>query len=74
MLNTTLIQLYTRDLDKLKAEVEAYANEGDLWRVEGEIANSAGNLCLHLAGNLRHFFGTVLLRRSMPPQPTSKRF
>ncbi len=60
MLNTTLIQLYTRDLDKLKAEVEAYANEGDLWRVEGEIANSAGNLCLHLAGNLRHFFGTVL--------------
>lgn len=60
MLNTTLIQLYTRDLDKLKAEVEAYANEGDLWRVEGEIANSAGNLCLHLAGNLRHFFGAVL--------------
>lgn len=60
MLNTTLIQLYTRDLDKLKAEVEAYGNEGDLWRVEGAIANSAGNLCLHLAGNLRHFFGAVI--------------
>ncbi len=60
MLNTTLIQLYTRDLDKLKEEISLYPNEGDLWRVEGEIANSAGNLCLHLAGNLRHFFGTVL--------------
>jgi uncharacterized damage-inducible protein DinB len=60
MLNTTLIQLYTRDLDKLKEEISLYPNEGDLWRVEGAIANSAGNLCLHLAGNLRHFFGAVL--------------
>lgn len=60
MLIQTLANLFERDLAKLKTEVEAYANEGDLWRVEGEIANSAGNLCLHLAGNLRHFFGTVL--------------
>ena len=60
MLQNVLIEIFERDLSKLKAEVEAYANEGDLWRVEGEIANSAGNLCLHLAGNLRHFFGSVL--------------
>ena len=60
MLQNVLIEMFERDLAKLKAEVEAYANEGDLWRVEGEIANSAGNLCLHLAGNLRHFFGSVL--------------
>lgn len=60
MLQNVLIEIFERDLAKLKAEVEAYNNEGDLWRVEGEIANSAGNLCLHLAGNLRHFFGTVL--------------
>jgi len=60
MLIQTLLNLFERDLAKLKAEVEAYPNEGDLWRVEGEIANAAGNLCLHLAGNLRHFFGAVL--------------
>jgi len=60
MLIQTLLNLFERDLAKLKAEVEAYNNEGDLWRVEGEIANSAGNLSLHLAGNLRHFFGAVL--------------
>jgi uncharacterized damage-inducible protein DinB len=60
MLQNVLIEIFERDLSKLKAEVEAYANEGDLWRVDGEIANSAGNLCLHLAGNLRHFFGSVL--------------
>ena len=60
MISDTLILIFERDLAKLKAEVEAYPNEGDLWRVEGAIANSAGNLCLHLAGNLRHFFGAVL--------------
>ncbi|HCA58460.1 MAG TPA: DinB superfamily protein [Blastocatellia bacterium] len=60
MLNDVLTKLFERDLAKLKDEIGMYSNEGDLWRVEGEIANSAGNLCLHLAGNLRHFFGTVL--------------
>jgi len=56
MLNQILIDIYRRDLAKLKAEIELYSNEADLWRVDGKIANSAGNLTLHLAGNLRHFF------------------
>lgn len=60
MLQNVLIEIFDRDLSKLKAEIEAYENEGDLWSVEGEIPNSAGNLCLHLAGNLRHFFGAIL--------------
>ncbi|HMO81413.1 MAG TPA: DinB family protein [Pyrinomonadaceae bacterium] len=60
MIQTVLAELFERDLGALRAEIEAYRNEGDLWRVEGEIANSAGNLCLHLTGNLRHFFGAVL--------------
>jgi hypothetical protein len=60
MLAEILTELYERDLNKLKAEVELYADEADLWKTGGEIANSGGNLCLHLAGNLRHFFGAVL--------------
>jgi uncharacterized damage-inducible protein DinB len=60
MLANILTEIYERDLAKLKAEIEAYANEGDLWKKDGEISNSAGNLALHLAGNLRHFFGSVL--------------
>lgn len=60
MLQKVLLEIFDRDLANLKTEVEAYANEGDLWRVEGQIANSAGNLCLHLIGNLRYFFGAVL--------------
>lgn len=60
MLTGVLIELYGRDLDKLKAEVEQYSNEADLWKTGGEITNSGGNLTLHLIGNLKHFIGAVL--------------
>lgn len=60
MLSSTLIQLYERDLEKLKTEIGLYPNESDLWKTSGEITNSAGNLTLHLIGNLKHFFGAVL--------------
>ena len=60
MLRETLLQVYERDLSKLRDELGLYTNEADLWKTDGEIANSAGNLALHLIGNLRHFFGAVL--------------
>ncbi len=53
----TLVALYERDLDRLKTEIESYQQAANLWRKEGAIANTAGNLCLHLIGNLRHFIG-----------------
>jgi uncharacterized damage-inducible protein DinB len=56
----SLINLIDRDLAKLGEEIKMYAHEPDLWLVQGEIANSAGNLCLHLCGNLQHFIGAVL--------------
>src|SRR6218665_2525450 len=56
----SLIKLFDRDLLKLKTEIEAYANEELIWIVKGEISNSAGNLCLHLMGNLNHYFGAQL--------------
>jgi hypothetical protein len=49
-----------RHLAQLKKEITDYTNEDDLWKVEGEILNSAGTLCLHLCGNLQHFVGAVL--------------
>ena len=60
MLSEILAELYERDLNKLKSEIEQYADEADVWTVTGDIANPAGVLCLHIAGNLRHFFGSVL--------------
>lgn len=50
----------TRDLRALRRELEAYADERDIWRLQPGISNSAGNLALHLAGNLQYFIGTVL--------------
>ena len=51
---------YKRDLEKLKAEINLYNNENNLWIIDKNISNSAGNLCLHLIGNLNHFIGAIL--------------
>src|SRR6188768_3746246 len=60
MLAEILAELYERDLNKLKTEIVQYTDEADIWTVTHDIANPAGVLCLHIAGNLRHFFGAVL--------------
>ena len=60
MLSEVLSNLYERDLNKLKIEIGQYENEADLWKTSEGIANSAGNLCQHLTGNLQHFIGAVL--------------
>lgn len=60
MLIDTLKTLFTRDLNRLKAEIKQYSKEENLWKVEGSIANSAGNLCLHLIGNLNTYIGKEL--------------
>ena len=54
---TALKELFRRDLNRLKVEVESYANYDVMWKTTGGIKNSAGNLCLHLVGNLNHFIG-----------------
>ncbi len=60
MLTQTLKPLFRRDLEQLKREIELYRNENIIWHTEKGIANSAGNLCLHLIGNLNAFIGTEL--------------
>ena len=60
MLTTVLSSIITRDLQKLKLEIESYKDESNLWRIEKNIANPAGNLCLHLVGNLNLYIGATL--------------
>src|SRR5213596_14433 len=62
MLTSWIGGILARDLRALRREIEAYPNERDLWQVQPGITNSAGNLALHLAGNLQYFIGTVLGR------------
>jgi len=60
MLKETLIEIFERDLQKLRTEINLYRDEDNLWIVKEGISNSAGNLCLHLIGNLNHFIGATL--------------
>lgn len=52
--------LFYRDLNKLKTEIMLYTKEENLWITEKNISNTAGNLCLHISGNLNHFIGKQL--------------
>ena len=60
MLHQSLTEIYDRNLLQLKAEINLYNDEKALWSVRGQVSNSAGNLCLHLIGNLNHFIGATL--------------
>lgn len=60
MLIQILKTLFRRDLERLWQEIDAYKDEAKIWYVEKAIANSAGNLCLHLVGNLNAYIGAEL--------------
>ncbi|MBN3582107.1 DUF1572 family protein [Algoriphagus aestuarii] len=60
MLFSELIKLFERDIDRLYEEIKAYTVENVLWETNQHISNSAGNLCLHLLGNLQAFVGHEL--------------
>jgi Protein of unknown function (DUF1572) len=60
MLIESLQTLFNRDLNKLKTEISLYQNEKKIWCIEKSIANSAGNLCLHLIGNLNTYIGAQI--------------
>jgi uncharacterized damage-inducible protein DinB len=55
-----LSQLFKHDLEILKTEISSFKDEKNIWKISGDIKNSAGNLGLHLCGNLQHFIGGVL--------------
>jgi len=55
-----IAQLLQRDLEKLKQELLQYRDETLIWKTVAGISNSAGNLCLHLVGNLNTYIGAEL--------------
>jgi hypothetical protein len=60
MITEVLNSIFKRELIKLKTEIESYKQESNLWQIEKNIANSGGNLCLHLIGNLNTYIGATL--------------
>ncbi len=55
-----MADVYARDLKRLLQEIEAFPSDDALWRVAPGVTNSAGNLALHLEGNLREYIGRQL--------------
>ena len=60
MLNNVLADFYERDIRRLIEEVNLFRNEEDLWRTQGSVKNSCGNLALHITGGLNHLIGATL--------------
>jgi uncharacterized damage-inducible protein DinB len=52
--------LLIRELDGFAREVELCPNDDVLWKTVPGVANSVGNLALHVCGNLQHFIGAIL--------------
>lgn len=54
------VTYFVQYLEQIKHELESYENDTDIWKEVGDTKNSAGNLTLHILGNLNHFIGKAL--------------
>ncbi|HEY0766270.1 MAG TPA: DinB family protein [Pyrinomonadaceae bacterium] len=52
--------LFDRDLAKLSQQIEAFPTDEALWQTLPGVTNAAGNLALHIEGNLREYVGRQL--------------
>lgn len=55
-----LAALYWRDLTRVIQQVQAFPDSQTLWQTSQGMTNSAGNLVLHLEGNLIEYIGRQL--------------
>lgn len=55
-----LAHLFHRDLEKLHQQIGFFPTDEALWQTLPGVKNSAGNLALHLEGNLREYVGRQL--------------
>ena len=56
----SIAAIIDRELRTLRAQVEAYGDERDLWLLAPGIANPPGALAAHLVGNLQYYVGARL--------------
>jgi hypothetical protein len=57
-----LARQFRRDLLRLHQQIGAFPDDAILWQLLPGVTNSAGNLILHLEGNLREYIGRQLGR------------
>jgi uncharacterized damage-inducible protein DinB len=55
-----LASYFRRDLSRLIEQIRAIPSDDVLWAIPPGVTNSAGNLVLHIEGNLREYIGRQL--------------
>ena len=58
--STELASLFSRDLNRLRKQIDSFHSDDALWQTLPGVINSVGNLALHLEGNLSEFVGRQL--------------
>lgn len=65
-----LSTILCRDLEGVEREIALFPDDASIWQTTGGMPNAAGNLALHLAGNIQHFIGAIVggtdYRRNRP--------
>ena len=59
-LGRNLSILLERELATFQRELDLFPDDATIWKTAHGMGNPAGNLALHVAGNLQHFVGAVL--------------
>jgi len=59
-LSSILTTQIVRELQTFIREIEAFPSDDSVWHTRRGVTNSAGNLALHICGNLQDFVGRVL--------------
>ena len=54
--------ILVRELDGMAREIQAFPDDASVWQSAPGVTNAAGNLALHLAGNVQHFIGALIGR------------
>ena len=49
-----------RELEGFRRELALFPDDESIWKTVPGVTNSAGNLALHVAGNIQYFIGKVL--------------
>lgn len=62
MLNNILAGFYERDILRLIEEINLFKQEENLWKTQGAVKNTCGNLALHIIGGMNFLIGTTLAK------------
>lgn len=60
-LTAVVAHLMLRELETFKRQIESFPTDAGPWDARPGIANTAGTLALHCAGNIQHFIGARLV-------------